>query len=154
MTDPTTPSAPTPPSGPQSSGPQSSGPPAPTPSDLHRWVVAAMDHFGVDPDAVDVDLLLDLARDVAHTVARPAVPLTTFLAGYAVARGSGDRAALEQVVRDVEQMVARWPDVGAPHGPGATGAREAGGSDGADEGAPSGRGGTAEDVGWSGEGTA
>lgn len=85
-------------------------PTTPTPSDLHRWVVAATRRLGVDPDAVDVDVLLDLAREVAHTVARPAVPLTTFLAGYAVARGGGDRGALERAVREVEAMVAGWPD--------------------------------------------
>jgi hypothetical protein len=33
--------------------------------------------------------LLDLARVAAHSVARPAAPLTTFLAGYALGLGGG-----------------------------------------------------------------
>lgn len=33
--------------------------------------------------------LLDLARVAAHEVARPAAPLTTFLAGYALGIGGG-----------------------------------------------------------------
>lgn len=33
--------------------------------------------------------LLDLARAAAHSVARPAAPLTTFLAGYALGIGGG-----------------------------------------------------------------
>jgi hypothetical protein len=33
--------------------------------------------------------LLDLARVAAHSVARPAAPLTTFLAGYALGIGGG-----------------------------------------------------------------
>ncbi len=33
--------------------------------------------------------LLDLARVAAHAVARPAAPLTTFLAGYALGVGGG-----------------------------------------------------------------
>jgi Domain of unknown function (DUF6457) len=33
--------------------------------------------------------VLDLARDAAHGVARPAAPLTTFLAGYALGAGAG-----------------------------------------------------------------
>ena len=39
-------------------------------------------------------LVLDLAREAAHGVARPAAPLTTFLAGYALgAQGGLDRLA-------------------------------------------------------------
>ena len=34
-------------------------------------------------------LVLDLAREAAHAVARPAAPLTTFLAGYALGAGGG-----------------------------------------------------------------
>lgn len=33
--------------------------------------------------------LLDLARVAAHSIARPAAPLTTFLAGYALGIGGG-----------------------------------------------------------------
>ncbi|MBS2963285.1 hypothetical protein KGA66_09530 [Actinocrinis puniceicyclus] len=33
--------------------------------------------------------LLELARVAAHAVARPAAPLTTFLAGYALGAGGG-----------------------------------------------------------------
>lgn len=39
-------------------------------------------------------LVLDLAREAAHGVARPAAPLTTFLAGYALGSSGGlDRLA-------------------------------------------------------------
>lgn len=34
-----------------------------------------------------IHTLLDLARDAAHQVERPAAPLTTFLVGVAVGRG-------------------------------------------------------------------
>ena len=40
------------------------------------------------PDALDRDFVLDLARDTAHLVARPAAPLTAYLAGVAVGRGA------------------------------------------------------------------
>ncbi len=36
----------------------------------------------------DVDRILDLARDAAHSVARPAAPLTAYLLGIAVGRGA------------------------------------------------------------------
>jgi hypothetical protein len=41
--------------------------------------------------------LLDLARVAAHSIARPAAPLTTFLAGYALGIG-GSLDALGDVV--------------------------------------------------------
>lgn len=79
-----------------------------TEHDLEGWVRSAGRELGVDPDGVDVDLLLALAREVAHGVARPAVPLTGFLVGYAVGRGDGDRATLERVVGRVTELVHQW----------------------------------------------
>ena len=55
---------------------------------LDEWISAVKDELGIDLD-VDTGVLLDLARDAAHGVARPAAPLTTFLVGYAAARAGG-----------------------------------------------------------------
>ncbi|WP_250447122.1 DUF6457 domain-containing protein [Actinotalea sp. C106] len=77
-------------------------------SELHRWIATTGEELGVDPDAVAVDELLDLARDVAHGVARPAAPLTTFLVGYAVGASSGDRAALDDVLALAVALVESW----------------------------------------------
>ena len=63
---------------------------------LSAWVSELAEALGIDPAVVDRTLILDVARDAAHGVARPAAPLTTFLVGYAagVAGGSaGDVAA-------------------------------------------------------------
>ena len=69
------------------------------PMTLQEWVKALGDELEV-PGDVDIDLLLDVARDAAHSVSRPAAPLTTFLVGYAAAaRGGGPdavRAAAQQ----------------------------------------------------------
>ncbi|RCK70853.1 molybdopterin-guanine dinucleotide biosynthesis protein [Desertihabitans brevis] len=48
------------------------------------------DTLGLDMDLDEdsVHAVLDLARDAAHHVTRPAAPLTTFLAGVAVGRGA------------------------------------------------------------------
>jgi hypothetical protein len=43
--------------------------------------------LNLNPD--QQSLVLDLAREAAHGVARPAAPLTTFLAGYALGSGAG-----------------------------------------------------------------
>lgn len=47
----------------------------------------------------DVDRVLDLARDAAHSVARPAAPLTTYLLGIAVGRGADPDAAAAALSR-------------------------------------------------------
>ena len=63
------------------------------PSELDDWAAELKRALGVGELDVPVQLVLDLARDAAHSVARPAAPLTTFLVGYAAARRGGDPEA-------------------------------------------------------------
>lgn len=56
-------------------------------SDLQEWTEEICLELSLDIGQVDRDLVLDLARDVAHGVARPAAPITTYLIGLAVGRG-------------------------------------------------------------------
>ncbi|MGI5120821.1 DUF6457 domain-containing protein [Marinactinospora thermotolerans] len=54
------------------------------------------------PDEIgkaDVDRILDLAKDAAHSVARPAAPLTTYLLGIAVGRGADPEQAARVLSR-------------------------------------------------------
>lgn len=60
-----------------------------SPETLDRWLAALTAELGIDPAAVPVGAVLDLARDVAHGVARPAAPLSTFVVGLAVGAGQG-----------------------------------------------------------------
>jgi len=55
---------------------------------LSSWSQQLSDALGLDLE-VDVDPILDLARDAAHQVERPAAPLTTFLVGYAAGMRGG-----------------------------------------------------------------
>ena len=55
---------------------------------LTTWNTRLCDALGLDLD-VEIDDILDLARDAAHQVERPAAPLTTFLVGYAAALRGG-----------------------------------------------------------------
>lgn len=74
-------------------------------STLDDWVAAASDALGLQDD-VDVALLLDLAREAAHGVARPAAPVTTFLLGLAVARG----ADVERASATLTELAREFPD--------------------------------------------
>ncbi len=56
----------------------------PAPS-LDAWVAELRRLLDID-DEVDVATVLDVARDVAHGIARPAAPLTAFVLGLAVGR--------------------------------------------------------------------
>jgi hypothetical protein len=65
---------------------------------LDEWLAAVAAELGISaPDNAEVHTVLDLARDAAHGVARPAAPLTTFLVGVAVGRGAVLAAASQSV---------------------------------------------------------
>ncbi|MFI7408325.1 NTP transferase domain-containing protein [Streptomyces sp. NPDC049627] len=82
---------------------------------LDEWISAVKDELGIDLD-VDTKVLLDLARDAAHGVARPAAPLTTFLVGYAAAQakgGEGGPEAVAEASRKAAALAVRWADEAA-----------------------------------------
>lgn len=68
-------------------------------STLEEWTAAVCADLGLEPETVEVSAVLDLARDVAHGVARPAAPLTAYLAGIAVGRGMPPAEAAGRVTR-------------------------------------------------------
>lgn len=72
---------------------------------LDAWVARLCAALDLDPAAVDRDLVLDLARDAAHGVARPAAPLTTFLAGLAAGRDGADAAAVARAAHIVTELL-------------------------------------------------
>lgn len=57
-------------------------------SDFDDWTAAACGALGLDPASLDRAIVLDIARDVAHYVLRPAAPVTAYLLGVAVGRGA------------------------------------------------------------------
>ncbi|PJF01563.1 molybdenum cofactor guanylyltransferase [Streptomyces carminius] len=95
---------------------------------LNEWMTAAKTELGIDLD-VDNALLLDLARDAAHGVARPAAPLTTFLVGYAAARAGGSAEDVAETARRAAELARRWAaetQAGPESEPGAAGTTERG----------------------------
>ena len=71
--------------------------------ELDSWVSAVCDELGLDP-GVAPDAVLDVARDVAHGVARPAAPLTTFLLGRAVEAG----VPLDEAAERISRLASSW----------------------------------------------
>ncbi len=64
--------------------------------DMQKWLDAVKKELGVSAD-VDVDLILDVAKDAAHTVQRPAAPVTTYLLGLAVGAGADPAEAAAKI---------------------------------------------------------
>ncbi|MEW2359618.1 MULTISPECIES: DUF6457 domain-containing protein [Thermomonosporaceae] len=74
---------------------------------LEEWIEAVCLELGLDRAEIDRDLVLDLARDVAHGVARPGAPLTAYLLGLAVGRGTPARDAAARITEMAEGWAAR-----------------------------------------------
>jgi len=75
-------------------------------ADLPEWVAHVTARLGVDPARVDIDRLLALSSEVAHGVARPAVPVTMFVAGLAAAGLPSDELAA--LLDAVEREAVTW----------------------------------------------
>jgi Domain of unknown function (DUF6457) len=80
---------------------------------LASWLAELAAELGVDVTLVDRDLLLDVARDAAHGIARPAAPLTTFLVGLAAGLNGGSTEAIEEAASTAQRLATtRTPQPG------------------------------------------
>ncbi len=73
-------------------------------STMEEWTTAVCADLGLDASSADLRAVLDLTRDVAHGVARPAAPLTAYLVGVAVGRG----LALPDAAKRISALAAGW----------------------------------------------
>jgi Domain of unknown function (DUF6457) len=77
---------------------------------LEEWTAAVCADLGLDPGCTDTTTVLDVARDVAHGVARPAAPLTAYLLGVAVGQGM----TLPDAAGRISALAASWPALDQP----------------------------------------
>jgi hypothetical protein len=78
------------------------------PDPLQAWLIELADVLGITAPLDQISALLDVARDAAHGVTRPAAPLTTFMVGLAAGlRGGGTEAITEAA--DLAQRLALTP---------------------------------------------
>ncbi len=74
---------------------------------LHDWIDELCDVLDIEVE-VDEALILDLARDAAHNVDRPAAPISTFLLGYAAAESDGNPQQVERLAGLATALALRW----------------------------------------------
>ena len=72
---------------------------------LDAWLADVVQALGVSAEALDRDVVLDLTRDVAHQVGRPAAPLTAFLVGLRAGQHGGDEGAVTDAVARVRALI-------------------------------------------------
>ena len=77
---------------------------------VQRWIERLVDELTIEAtmDPADVEAVLDAAKAAAHNIERPAAPVTTYLMGYAVARGA-DAHSVGQIV---ERLAQEFDDSG------------------------------------------
>jgi hypothetical protein len=71
---------------------------------LEQWTAVVCADLGLEAGTANMKAVLELARDVAHGVDRPAAPLTAYLVGVAVGRGLEAETAAERV----RELVRTW----------------------------------------------
>lgn len=74
---------------------------------LHDWIDELIDVLDVDTE-VDEALVLDLARTAAHSVDRPAAPITTYLLGFAAGSRDADPETIEALAAKAQLLAEGW----------------------------------------------
>ena len=74
---------------------------------LEEWCRSLLQAYELEDVQVDVNAILALAGVAAHSVVRPAAPLTTFIAGYAAGLASGTGEATNAASMESALAVAR-----------------------------------------------
>ena len=78
------------------------------PEALDAWAAALREHFGLADHDLPISLILDLARDVAVGVARPAAPFSAFAAGLVAGRAGGSPDDVRQAVAAITELAQNW----------------------------------------------
>lgn len=78
------------------------------PETLNAWLAAASAELGLGGDEAPIGRILEVAADVAHGVARPAAPLSTFLLGLALGRGEADGQTFETLAQRLSGLARDW----------------------------------------------
>jgi Domain of unknown function (DUF6457) len=74
---------------------------------LHDWIDELMDVLDIDGE-IDEGLILDVAREAAHRVVRPAAPISTYLLGYAAGLAGGGLEETEALAARVLGLAEKW----------------------------------------------
>ena len=74
---------------------------------LHDWIDELCDVLDVDTE-IDEALVLDLARTTAHSVERPAAPVTAYVLGLAAGARGADAEEIERLAARAQALAEGW----------------------------------------------
>lgn len=74
-------------------------------TEVDLWIAELATELDLDTGSIDSALLLNLARLAAHTIARPAAPLTTFMVGLAAGTRGSDPAVIATVIEAAQRLL-------------------------------------------------
>lgn len=74
---------------------------------LHDWIDELCDVLDIETE-VDEALILDLAREAAHNVERPAAPISTYLLGFAAGQQRVSAEGLERLAAKAQELAEGW----------------------------------------------
>ena len=74
---------------------------------LHDWIDELCDVLDIEVE-VDEALILDLARDAAHNVERPAAPVSAYLLGYAAGSADANVEEVERLAGRAQALAEGW----------------------------------------------
>lgn len=90
---------------------------------LEEWCRALLQAYKLEDVQVDINAVLALASVAAHSVVRPAAPLTTYIAGFAAgqaaaSKGEADTASTEAILAVARSLAADYDaeSAGTPGG--------------------------------------
>lgn len=86
------------------------------PEALDQWAEALRERFDLSAQDVPIALILDLAKDVANGVARPAAPFSAFVAGLVAGRAGGSPDQVREAVAAVSELAGSWQNGSAENG--------------------------------------
>ncbi|QEW03126.1 NTP transferase domain-containing protein [Microbacterium lushaniae] len=78
------------------------------PEALEEWGRALRERFGLAEEDLPIALILDLARDVANGVARPAAPFSAYVAGLVAGRAGGTPEQVRDAVAAITTLAEGW----------------------------------------------
>jgi len=73
------------------------------PDGIPEWVVALRERYGLAADQLPAEAVLSLAAVAAHSVARPAAPITAFVAGLVAGTRGGAGADVEALIGELAE---------------------------------------------------
>lgn len=74
-------------------------------ADLEAWVAVLAERFELDASQLPLTPILDLTRDIAYGVARPAAPVSAYIVGLVAGMAGGSGGDINEAITAVLQMM-------------------------------------------------